>query len=580
MVSLLKGYEQFINIDNPNQIFRVDEFIADLSLYENSAEFVKRFVTTQMFHHFLDGRQNDLPVYQFFDEHIIAKQNRSKRLGVRQKDTPFLADPSGAIKETFTPPPPSNWGLPDDGRSYQYGCFPKLDHGLYGKVRAPMKWPVPRKSQSFRGLRANITVPGLSAKAWQHEIMARSIPTIMPKSDKFYLAAKKGIDNLEAAIGALSHSLYEEKPAFDPIKRKGSMSPLGNGKQLRRMQFEKKFSANTLASAGSYVVNARRIKGIMLAEFCLLQAMVRMFLVRKKYLQFLKALRFLQYKWRRYIPDGLTEMDALEKARISVVRLQSMVRSSMGLRRFRRKQSATVLLQKWFRGCMYRKLLKKLQRTCKRIQTAFRSQRAKFGIQLLRNLIAKAQARCRGYLTRHRMTALNESRMARYRELIFLLWQRAHTPLSYRTKFWPIVSEKSGHLRLRIAESELERLWIVLEVDFNTGSFVRSNNGHKHAEELRLGKLLNITDHTYWRYLQVQEMTNSVLLFPAEEKRNTELRLAADRIEAERIQIYERISASSPVIAAMLVTLYGLFKIDKKHKGKKYRLAELVCKLS
>ena len=73
-------------------------------------------------------------------------------------------------------------------------------------------------------------------------------------------------------------------------------------------------------------------------------------------------------------------------------------------------------------------------------------------------------------------------------------------------------------------------------------------------------------------------MTNSVLLFPAEERRNSELRLAADRIEAERIQIYERISASSPVIAAMLITLYGLFKIDKKHKGKKYRLAELVCK--
>lgn len=576
MVSLLKGYEQFINIDNPHNIFRVDEFIADLGLYGSNAEFVRGFVTSQMFHHFLEGRQSDLPLYQFFDEHIIAKHNRSKRLGVRQKDTPFLDDPSGAIKETFTPPPPSNWGLPDDGRAYQYGCFPKLNHDLFGKVRTPMNWPEARRSQSLRVLSTAIPAP---AKAWQHEIMARSIPTILPKSEKFYWAAKKGIENLESAIGALSHSLYEEKPVFASTKKKGSMSPLvGSDKHLRRTQFTKKFSANTLASAGSFVVNARRIKGIMLAEFCNVQAVIRMFLVRKKYLKFRKALTFLQYKWRRHIPDGISEMDQFERARISVVRIQGMVRASLVLRRYREKQAAILVLQKRFRGAIHRERLRKLQRICEGLQTAFRFRRAKFGIHLLRHLIAKAQARCRGFLTRHRMTALNESRMSRYRELIFLLWQRAHTPLSYRTKFWPIVSEKSTHLRLRIAESELERLWIVLEVDFKDGSFFRSKNGHKHAEELRLGKLLNITDHTYWRYLQVREMTNSVLLFPAEERRNTELRLAADRIEAERIQIYERISASSPVIAAMLITLYGLFKIDKKHKSKKYRLAELVCK--
>ena len=543
-----------------------------------------------MFHHFLEERQNDLPVYQFFDEQIIAKQNRSMRLGVRQKDTPFLDDPSGAIKETFTPPPPSNWGLPDDGRSYQYGCFPKLDDDLFGKVRTPIQWPKSRKSHSLRNLRKHVASPSSRPKAWQHEIMAWSISPALPKPGAFYWAAKKGIENLETAIVALSHSSYEDKPPvfrenLSTSRRKASLehlsrtlSPRGNDKQLRRAAFEKGFSATTLASAENVVINARRVKGVMLLEFCKVQSVARMFLARKRYLLFLKALRFLQYKWRRHIPEGLTEMDELERARISAVRLQGVARSYMMLRNYRRKKAAIALLQRWFRGAVCRARLKNLQRACKRIQRRVQSRRAQFGLQLLRNLVAKVQARIRGFLTRHRMTSLNESRMSRYREQIFLLWHRSHTPLSYRTKFWPIVSDKCGHLRLRIAESELERLWIVLEVDFNSGSFARSHMDHKHAEELRLGKLLDITDHTYWRYLKVHEMIGSVLLFPAEERRNTELRLAADRVEAERIQIYERVSASSPVIAAMLITLYGLFKIDKKDKHKKYRLAELACK--
>lgn len=140
-----------------------------------------------------------------------------------------------------------------------------------------------------------------------------------------------------------------------------------------------------------------------------------------------------------------------------------------------------------------------------------------------------------------------------------------------------MISEQCGFLRLRIAESELERLWIVLEVDFNSGSFRKLNVHDNDTEELRLAKLLGITDHTYWRYLKVQEMTASVLLFPAEERRNTELRLSSDRVEAERIQIYDRLSSNNPKISSLLWTFYAMFNIEPKDKGKKYRLAEIVC---
>jgi len=588
----LKSYEQFLNSNNPHQLFRVDEFLADLNLSIANYEFVKQVVQTQMFQRFLEDRETDPcdPLFLFFDECIIAKQNRSRRLGVRQRDTPFLDDPSGAIKETFTPPPPSNWGLPDDGRAYQYGAFPKLNYELFGKTRPPIQWANPKKSASLRNLHVPNFPTVANSRAWQHEYLAR---TLVPGAGVAW-AAKQGLQTLEAAISALSQnilkdndnsssSIFSSTKSASPSKGKRislekSQPPRPGDKQLRRTGFVRDFSATTLAAAENVILNARRFKGLLLIVIVKLQAHVRKHLERTRYLRFLRALRFLQYKWRRHVPEGLEEMDALEKARISVIRIQRVVRAYLLVKGYQRKLRAIALIQRWSRGCLCRVRIKNLERACSRIQTIVRSRRARYGLQLLIRLVVNVQAKWRGHLVRHRISSLNESRMSRYREQIFLLWKRSHTPLSYRTKFWPMISDRCGFLRLRIAESELERLWIVLEVDFNTGSVTESNMDHKHADELRLGKLLGITDHTYWRYLKVKGMTESVLLFPAEEKRNTELRLGGDRVEAERIQIYERLSASNPSIAAMLITLYGLFKIDKKDKHKKFRLAEIVCK--
>ena len=605
-VSLLKSYEQFLNVNNAYQLFRVEDFLADLNLNIQSNEFVKTAVKTQMFQRFLEERQINPcdPLFLFFDECIIAKQNRSKRLTVRQRDTPFLDDPSGAIKETFTPPPPSNWGLPDDGRTYQYGCFPKLNYQLFGKTRPPMRWPRARQQNSLRDV-TRPTTTSSTVKAWQNEILARSLAPVVSTPGAAYWVAKKGrVKNLESAIGALSYSKFEtnseptedfkkdfrsmERPLFGRrISNEGkgggrgrSHSPVPPDKALRRTDFVKDFSSSHLNSAEQMLLNARRTKGIILMVIVQLQSVGRMYLVRRKYLRFLKGLTFLQYKWKRHLPEGLMEMDELDRARSSIFKIQRVARLYIVRRDYRAKLSAILLQQRCMRGALVRKHITQLERACRRIQTIVRSRRARFGLQLLRNLVSKFQALSRGYLTRKRITSLKERRMSRYREQIVLLWNRIHTPLSYRTKFWPMISDQCGFLRLRIAESELERLWIFLEVDFNRDSFNQNSTEKDHAEELRLGKLLGINDYTYWRYLKVKQMTSSVLLFPAEERRNSELRIAGDRVEAERIQIYERISVNKPQIAAMLWTLYGLFKIDKKDKHKKFRLAELVCKFA
>ena len=44
----------------------------------------------------------------------------------------------------------SNWGLPDDGRTYSYNCFPSLEKNFFGNVRAPRQLTrVPEQQRSI-----------------------------------------------------------------------------------------------------------------------------------------------------------------------------------------------------------------------------------------------------------------------------------------------------------------------------------------------------------------------------------------------------------------------------------------------
>ena len=98
--------------------------------------FLQEFVTHDQRLNFNDG-SFDRSEIRFFNEKILEKQNRSTFSSPHA--TPFLDDRSDAHNETFQPPPPSNWGLPDDGRVYNYtNRFPaRFSRNLFGSVRLP-----------------------------------------------------------------------------------------------------------------------------------------------------------------------------------------------------------------------------------------------------------------------------------------------------------------------------------------------------------------------------------------------------------------------------------------------------------
>lgn len=72
---------------------------------------------------------------RYFDEAILAKQNRSILVLASRAETPFLDDQSHNITSTYHAPPPTAAGLPEH-REYAYERFPHLRSSLAGPRRS------------------------------------------------------------------------------------------------------------------------------------------------------------------------------------------------------------------------------------------------------------------------------------------------------------------------------------------------------------------------------------------------------------------------------------------------------------
>jgi hypothetical protein len=192
-VSIMKNYERFINED---KTFEREKFVSELDLDQVGRTFANTLLSSQMFERFLEERINNPDDFRFLDESIVAKNNRSVKKAFAKggrKNTPFLADEFGAITETFIPPPPSNWGLPDDGRMYKYVSFPSLRDDLYGKIRPPKRWEqVSRQRRSVSS----------AALLQQQSILSKVlVPSSSPKATKLMGEEAR---SLEWAINLLS----------------------------------------------------------------------------------------------------------------------------------------------------------------------------------------------------------------------------------------------------------------------------------------------------------------------------------------------------------------------------------------
>ena len=97
-VSIFNRYDEFITPSKAGFSFKKETFLDSLNLSFQKRDYMSAVVDTQMFQRFLEERHENPhdPEIQFFDESIVAKNNRSMRVSFTtgKRETPFLDDKS------------------------------------------------------------------------------------------------------------------------------------------------------------------------------------------------------------------------------------------------------------------------------------------------------------------------------------------------------------------------------------------------------------------------------------------------------------------------------------------------------
>jgi DENN domain-containing protein 5 len=441
--------------------FKSEEFLASLNLSESSTLCIKEILSTQMFHSFVEERCENPsdPEVLFFDDTINAKFNRSKKVVLtgRKKETAFLDDTRFMvctfvkcrlfasfdflklirftfyvsvqlqITETYTPPPPSNFGLPDDGRSYQYSTFPKLDSNMYGKIRAPMIWQDQNRRDLLRGSGRRSSIAAL-----------RSEQAVVEKASRSLLSygTKRRSRNLESALKILSlpfngipkkatHEMgYRRTQELSSVERDRSSSVVSN------VTIPSEFDSSAdmeLTSAEEIVLNARRKQAILMTIIAKFQCHCHVHLENKR-----SRARTKKFIWMSQ---------------------ESELRNAI----------AAKYIQSWFRSYLIRQEYLQKKKVVLFLQAQNRGMKIRLAYHLLLDCVTHLQATCRGFIARRILESLATDRMNTYKEQIFFFWNVTSTPLSYRAQCWQIFKAIT-FLRLRIAEQEIVRLWKELKI--------------------------------------------------------------------------------------------------------------------
>jgi len=356
------------------------------------------------------------------------------------------------ITEHFAPPPPSNWGLPDEGHIYHYGSFPKLNPSLFGKTRSPRKWKQNRRA-SFR--RLSITT--------DEAIMARS-----NRSQSIMSATKRRVKNFESAMGALSVSLGKKKgPASTEKSKISRVNKRSANAGFSDISFPDILgqSSEFLSAAEEVSLNVRRKQAILLVIIVKFQTIWRGRLCRNR------ANLLLTER----TPQVHAQISHLERCKCATT-VQRMLRMQWARERFRKMRKAII-----------------------DVQSRVRCRRVRFAYELLLQSVARVQGFIRAFVTRHWVSVVLEERITTYREQVFSLWKHSNTPLSYRTKFWPLIQLTTSS-RVKLAESELMRLWKELSIELPPNA---TRYGKEAHGALLRGESLGLSNAVYRRALNV-----------------------------------------------------------------------------
>jgi hypothetical protein len=397
------------------------------------------------------------------------------------------------VTDIYTPPPPSNWGLPDDGRTYSYGRFPRLNEELFGKPRPPRKWMEPASSKRRLGRKGPSSASIFSEQALFGQVVAKTGALVLGtgalvlgsgalvlegghavaktslKTGVLVLeATKRGAKNLEIAIHSLSSpSLFRKSSSGElsegdrgyargyPLDRMSSKCSVISDITSFDADFEHgEFDLVTVAE--QVVWNARRKQVILLGIICKLQQIAREYLAR---LHFKRIVEEINRQEEMISAPRLRKKSEY----LAACRIQGFVRSVPFRRRFLLLRSSIIRLQSL---CLMR--------------------RTRYAYGLLIIAIVRSQSCWRRCLARRSVFSVVTKRISVYQKHIFSLWRIAETSLGYRTRFWLWLQNTEDILRASVAEDEIHRLWD--ELFIRPPALPTNKNGDESvATALRLG---------------------------------------------------------------------------------------------
>ncbi|GAX22822.1 hypothetical protein FisN_24Lh105 [Fistulifera solaris] len=449
-VSVFRDYRQFIRPDE--ETFQYNAFVASLSINAKQQNYVKSVLNTQLFSSFLQEchQEPPSPHVQFLDDAIQAKSVYMKRVLQRQMSnhsSSYLPNElEHALHETYTPPPPSHIGLPEDQSNWQYASFPTLDLSLIGPLRAPRQFDYSANTRS-----AAISGDGLIAGLHPWQNYSQRLFQQAAQKQPFSVMAR-----LEQALGTMM-------APFGPSPTARSLRGLQRGHASSNLSFQRKTESQEM------IWNTRRKQSILIGIFMALQRHGRLYISKKQNHQ-------------------LTELRALSLEATAPMAMNPDVGAHV--------------LQHFFRGVLLKKQFRTTRWLASLITARIRGRKVRIAYNWLKKAIARIQAHVRGLLLRKQLfRTVLPRRIHVYRKCVFELWKHDHTPLTHRTLVW---SCSSGRLLLQHAflEEELRRLWNNLHrsTDLFVSKKVRPND--RFDDEL-LNLQLGLKMELYWMARQV-----------------------------------------------------------------------------
>ena len=500
-VSIFKNYEKFLNLSNNNCNhipFSKAEFLLDCKeLSEKSREYLSQVISTQMFERFIEESVNNSEQFEimFFKESIIQKRNRSKKKALSTSfktqsfKTPFLSEISKyALTETYSPPSPSNWGLPDDGRMYSYPHFPcKLDVSLFGKkIRTPKV--LDEEEQRIRH---------------SSLLSVTSFLATLIKGGSNGPSSLKSAKRLEWAINAIA---YRHASSHVDDEENENGTNLDESTDVASTSI----STDDLYAAQALISSIRRKQVNVLATVIKIQSLFRMFICRKLYISMKENIVDIENVKRseqvRHKQQALLNVHN-EKAIIIHRNFNMYVKRKSYLRTVQ----ATIKLQACVRGFIKSKEWRRLRYNILRFQSVFRGRRVYFAFDYMRRKIILIQATFKGWSLRKTLEVVLSTRRQQYVGQLFILWRISYTPLVYRSQFMIWVNQwecKSLFLQLLIYEEELQKLWLdarlgkATDEKIDLTKILGENKVQRMDKVMDLLKIMNNT--TFFRFVQVR----------------------------------------------------------------------------